>query len=88
MSVLSVFGVWREKRRRERTGGIHTLQKQDQHNEPLVVQVTVTLGQDDCVVQVQCDMLQVCVEDDHFGEVTVEVGEVLWGRGLVGKRER
>ena len=33
-------------------------------------------------------MLQVRVKDDHFGKVAVEVGEVLWGRGLVGKRKR
>ena len=77
---FSGFGEKREGEK-ERTGGIHTLQKQDQHNEPLVVW-------DDSVVQVQCDMLQVCVKDDYFGEVAVEVGEVLWGRGLVWKRER
>lgn len=71
---------------KERTGGIHPLQKQDQNNEPLVV--WVPSHWDDSVVRVQCNMLQVCVEDDYFGEVAVEVGEVLWGRGLVWKRER
>ena len=40
----------REEREKERTGGIHTLQKQGQHDEPFVTQVAVPLGQDDHIV--------------------------------------
>jgi hypothetical protein len=57
-------------------------EKGDHADEVLVILVALPGGECHAVVGVQLEVVGVGVDDDHFGEVTAEVGEVL-DEGLV-----